>query len=75
MNLTKTIISPIIIKGIIINIAAKIFDCIILDGFIGKLFNILNDLPSNEIIELVIDVIKLQQLINANNTIGIYSFI
>ena len=51
----KTIMSPIIINGIIIISAVNTFDNIILNGLIGKLFKILNDFPSNEIIELVID--------------------
>ena len=75
LNFIKTIISPINIQGIIIKIAVNTFDCIILYGFSGKLFKILNDFPSIEIIELVIDVIKLVKHINPKNIAGIHALI
>ena len=70
LNRIKTIISPISIQGTIISIAVSTFDCIILKGFIGRLFKILNDLPSNDNIKLVIDVIKLVKHINPKNNVG-----
>ena len=67
----KEIVFPIKMQGTIINIDVNTFDFIIVYGFIGRLFNILNDLPSSDIIELVIEVIKLAKHIKPNNITGI----
>ena len=50
--------SPIRMNGIQTRTAVKIFALIIVYGLTGKLLRMLNDLPSSEIIELVMDDIK-----------------
>ena len=74
-NLAIIIISPISINGIIIIIAVSTLDCIIVYGFKGKVFNTSKLFPSNEIIELVIEVINDAATINTNRASGIYDFI
>ena len=58
LNLINSIISPINIQGIITTKADITLYIIISNGFIGILFNILIALPSRDIIELVIEVIR-----------------
>ena len=71
LNFINIKISPIRIQGIIIRTAVNIFAFTILIDFIGKLFKILNVFPSSDIIELVIDVIKLVKQMNPNSSVGI----
>ena len=71
LNFINIIMSPINMNGNINNIAAFTFDFIISYGFTGKLFNILNVFPSRDIIELVIEVIKLVKHMKANSMTGI----
>ena len=66
LNLIKIIKSPINIQGIIIKTAARTLELIIVYGFTGKLFNMLKDFPSNEIIELVIEDISDEKQTNPN---------
>ena len=70
LNFIKMIKSPISIHGSIITKAANTLYMIISIGLIGKLFNILIDLDSKDIIELVIDVINDVNVIIPNVTIG-----
>ena len=65
-NLIKIIKSPIKMHGSIINKADKTFAFTMLKGFIGKLLSIVKVFPSKDIIELVIDVIKLLKQIIPN---------
>ena len=71
LNFINIKISPIKMHGIIISTAVNTLVFTIVVGFTGRLFKILNDLPSNDIIELVIDVIKLVKQMNPNNSVGI----
>ena len=71
LNFINISISPIKMHGIIISTAVNTLVFTIVVGFTGRLFKILNDLPSNDIIELVIDVIKLVKQMNPNNSVGI----
>ena len=71
LNFININISPIRIHGIIIKTAVNTLVFTIVVAFTGRLFKILNDFPSNDIIELVIDVIKLVKQMNPNNSVGI----
>ena len=73
LNFIINITSPININGSIINTAVYTLDSTIVNGFTGRLFKILIDFPSNEIIELVIEVIKLVNINNPSTTNGVYS--
>ena len=67
----NSIISPINIKGTIIITADNTLYNTILNDFIGKLFNMLIELLSRDIIELVIEVINDAKPIKANIITGI----
>ena len=58
LNLMNRMILPNNIHGTMMAKALKTLEQIILNGVIGKLFNMLKVFPSSEIIELVIDVIN-----------------
>ncbi len=70
LNFINIIMSPINMNGNINDRAAFTFDFMISYGFIGKLFNMLNDFPSRDVIELVIYVIKLVKQMNPNIMTG-----
>ena len=70
LNLINIIMSPTNINGTINKTAVNTLEYIIFCGLTGKLFSILNDFPSSDIMELVIDVIKLQKIIKLNTTTG-----
>ena len=72
LNLINIIISPTTKTGTIIITAVKTLEIIILNEDTGKLFSILNDFPSNEIIELVIEDISDEKQTNPNKITGIY---
>ena len=71
LNFININIFHIRIHGIIIKTAVNTLVFTIVVAFTGRLFKILNDFPSNDIIELVIDVIKLVKQMNPNNSVGI----
>ena len=71
LNLINTIISPINMNGIIIITAVITLESRIVNGFTGKLFKILKDFPSNDIMELVIDDINDVKHTNPNSITAI----
>ena len=75
LNLINIIISPTTKTGTIIITAVNTLEIIILNEDTGKLFSILNDFPSNEIIELVIEDISDEKQTNPNKITGIYDLI
>ena len=70
----KAMISPMSRNGIQTMTAVKIFAWIIVYGLTGKLFKILNDLPSSEIIELEIDDMRLETMIKPRSATGMNGY-